>query len=80
MITGMNYEAQPLQPHEIQKMTADATVIKRLIQSYELMLDFYGMQLVSSDTGLVARSAGYTIRYKNLLRQFHLLLTVSIYM
>lgn len=69
LITGMNYQAQPLQPHEISKMKADPNVIKRLLTSYRLMLDFYGMQLVSDDTGLIVRSPNHAARYRNLLRK-----------
>lgn len=67
---GMNYQAQPLQPHEIQKMKADPTVVRRVIKSYRLMLDFYGMELLSSETGLLKRSGNYAARYHNLLREY----------
>ncbi|KAF7985598.1 hypothetical protein HWV62_3899 [Athelia sp. TMB] len=65
----MNYQAQPLQVHEITKMKADHGVIKRLIKSYRLMLDFYGMQLESEETGLIARSSNYAPRYRNFIRK-----------
>ena len=47
---GMNYLSQPLQPHEIESIKLDPEAIRRLIRSYELMLDFYGMRLVSEQT------------------------------
>ena len=53
-------------------MKADAAIIERVIKSYSLMLDFYGMRLVSPDTGLVDRSLpprNYADRYKNLIRE-----------
>jgi hypothetical protein len=63
----MNYHAQPLQLHEIDKMKANPTVIERIITSYKLMLDFYGMKLLSAETGLIIRSDNYQSRYRNLL-------------
>jgi hypothetical protein len=63
----MNYHAQPLQLHEIEKMKANPTVIERVITSYTLMLDFYGMELLSAETGLIRRSDNYKARYRNLL-------------
>ncbi|CCM04122.1 uncharacterized protein FIBRA_06283 [Fibroporia radiculosa] len=64
---GMNYEAQPLQRHEAETMKANASVIERVIRSYRLMLDFYGMRLEDDETGLIARcSQNYKERYRNL--------------
>jgi len=74
---GMNYQAQSLQVHEITKMKADHGVIQRLMRSYRLMLDFYGMQLISEETGLISRSPNYSTRYRNLLRRSHNWLRVS---
>lgn len=68
----MNYQSQPLQSHEIESMKADPVIIGRIITSYKLMLDFYGMQLVSPDSGLVDRSLpprNYAARYSNLVRK-----------
>lgn len=68
---GVNYAAQPLQSHEIQAMRRDKDVMARVLQSYRIMLDFYGMQLVSPDTGLLARverESKYEERYRNLIR------------
>lgn len=66
----MNFESQPLQLHEIQTMKADPVIIERIIRSYELMLDFYGMQLVSAESGLLKRSDNYKGQYTNLMRQY----------
>ncbi|KIJ64632.1 hypothetical protein HYDPIDRAFT_175558 [Hydnomerulius pinastri MD-312] len=77
---GMNYEAQRLLPHEIQPMKSSEEVTGRLVKSYEMMLDFYGMRLQSSETGLVGRSLpprNYSSRYKNLLRAPHNNLRIS---
>ncbi|KAF9067142.1 opioid growth factor receptor conserved region-domain-containing protein [Rhodocollybia butyracea] len=77
---GMNYESQPLQRHELEAMKSDPDVIKRIVESYKLMLDFYGMHLVSLETGEVERSLpprNYAARYKNLVRSSHNNLRIS---
>uniref|UniRef100_A0A8H8CMD4 Opioid growth factor receptor (OGFr) conserved domain-containing protein n=1 Tax=Psilocybe cubensis TaxID=181762 RepID=A0A8H8CMD4_PSICU len=77
---GMNYESQPLQTHEIREMEADPAIIERVVQSYNLMLDFYGMRLVSAETGLLDRALpprNYTARYQNLVRSSHNNLRIS---
>jgi hypothetical protein len=74
---GMNYHAQPLQLHEIERMKANPVVIERIITSYTLMLDFYGMKLVSSGRGLLKRSENYKARYRNLLERPHNFLRIT---
>ncbi|KAH9936620.1 opioid growth factor receptor conserved region-domain-containing protein [Fomitopsis serialis] len=75
---GMNYESQPLQRHEVEAMKADETIVERVLRSYRLMLDFYGMRLEDSETGLLARSdKNYKDRYKNLTRSSHNYLRIS---
>lgn len=54
-------------------MRGDPEVIQRILASYRLMLDFYGMRLVSEDTGLVDRASvprNYAHRYRNLVRAY----------
>ena len=63
---GLNYSAQPLQKHEIKTMTKDETIIRRIVTSYKLMLDFYGMRLEDEATGLVSRSKNHAAQYRNL--------------
>lgn len=67
---GLNYAAQPLQKHEIKAMTKDETVMRRIVTSYKLMLDFYGMRLESEATGLIVRSTNYAAQYRNLCSTF----------
>ncbi|KAJ6621887.1 opioid growth factor receptor conserved region-domain-containing protein [Mycena sp. CBHHK59/15] len=77
---GMNYESQPLQPHEISAMKADPRALERLLASYQLMLDFYGMRLVSEETGEVDRALpprNHAPRYENLVRSSHNYLRIS---
>jgi len=55
-------------------MKADSHIIDRILASYQLMLDFYGMQLLSSDTGLLVRSLppkNHAPRYRNLVRELN---------
>lgn len=68
----MNYESQPLYKHEIEQMKAKPVIVQRIMESYKLMLDFYGMRLVSEETGLVDRSTpprNYATRYHNLVSE-----------
>ncbi|KAI0695977.1 opioid growth factor receptor conserved region-domain-containing protein [Cytidiella melzeri] len=77
---GVNHEAQPLQPHEIKAMVADEGIMARVLESYRLMLDFYGMQLMSSETGLLSRSEPpqrSMERYHNIVRASHNNLRIS---
>ncbi|KAJ7784428.1 opioid growth factor receptor conserved region-domain-containing protein [Mycena metata] len=77
---GMNFESQPLQPHEITAIKADPRALERLLASYKLMLDFYGMRLVSEETGAVDRALpprNYGARYENLVRSSHNYLRIS---
>lgn len=66
---GMNFAAHRLLPHEIQAMRSNEEIIRRLVKSYEMMLDFYGMRLLS-ETGTLGRSLpprNYNLHYQNLL-------------
>ncbi|KAJ6508610.1 opioid growth factor receptor conserved region-domain-containing protein [Mycena sanguinolenta] len=77
---GMNFESQPLQPHEIAAIKADPRALERLLASYRLMLDFYGMRLVSEETGAVDRALpprNYAPRYENLVHSSHNYLRIS---
>ncbi|KIY72009.1 hypothetical protein CYLTODRAFT_389511 [Cylindrobasidium torrendii FP15055 ss-10] len=77
---GMNYESQPLQRHELDAMKSSPDVIRRIIASYRLMLDFYGMQLVDEETGRLARVVpprNFEARYNNLVRSTHNNLRIS---
>ena len=71
----MNFEAQPLQKHEIAAMKEDPKILERLERSYEMMLGFYGMELISRQTGELRRAANWEERYRNLVREWHQLHT-----
>lgn len=42
------------------------TAKKNLLESYKLMLDFYGIQLESETTGRVKRAPNWAERFENL--------------
>lgn len=68
----MNMQSQPLQRHEIVAMKSSPDVKSRVLKSYRLMLDFYGMNLDSSETGLLSHvkpDAKRQERYRNLSRK-----------
>ena len=67
---GVNYEAQPLQKHEIASMKTDPAIIDRLKRSYRMMLGFYGMELVSYETGELRRATNWQERYRNLVGEW----------
>lgn len=71
---GMNYEAQPLQKHELAALKTEPVVRERLQRSYSIMLGFYGMQLVSPETGEVRRADNWQERYRNLARKSFLVI------
>ncbi|GAA6023347.1 hypothetical protein JCM8202_001399 [Rhodotorula sphaerocarpa] len=48
---GVNGHAQPLELHEIEAIKSDPDAMARLIESYRIMLDFYGLRLVDPETG-----------------------------
>ncbi|GAA5880140.1 hypothetical protein JCM3774_004162 [Rhodotorula dairenensis] len=82
---GVNWEAQPLQPHEVQGIKADPEAMARLLESYRIMLAFYGLRLVNETTGelaladtVPARSpASYLRRFRNLESNPHNFLRIT---
>jgi len=66
---GMNYQSQPLQLREIHAMSTSPVVLGRIRTSYSIMLDFYGMEIQDSETGLLRRSTSYRDRYRHLAGQ-----------
>ncbi|XP_075206529.1 uncharacterized protein LOC142311741 [Anomaloglossus baeobatrachus] len=68
---GVNPSATPLTPAEIKRMRADEDVRWRLLESYKLMLGFYGIKLLDKNTGEVSRADNWKERYHNLNRRNH---------
>ncbi|KAG7477947.1 hypothetical protein MATL_G00074970 [Megalops atlanticus] len=68
---GMNYMAQELTMMEIEAFCNNEKAKQRLLTSYKMMLDFYGITLVNKETGEVKRSANWEKRFENLNRYTH---------
>ncbi|XP_056117581.1 opioid growth factor receptor [Rhinichthys klamathensis goyatoka] len=68
---GVNYMAAELTKKEIQAFRESEEAKSRLLDSYELMLGFYGLQLLSRDTGEVKRAENWRERFANLERNMH---------
>lgn len=61
---GTNWHAQDLQKREIKTITNDWQAHNRVLTSYEMMLDFYGMRLKDHARGTVERAPGWRERFK----------------
>eukprot|EP00063_Salmo_salar_P013980 XP_013988815.1 PREDICTED: opioid growth factor receptor-like isoform X1 [Salmo salar] len=68
---GMNNQAKELTKKEIEAFLEDETAKKRLVKSYKLMLDFYGIQLSNDTTGEVQRANNWRNRFDNMDRHTH---------
>lgn len=68
---GVNYMASELTKKEIEAFKKSEDAQKRLVESYELMLGFYGIRLVNKDTGEVKRAENWKERFGNLERNMH---------
>eukprot|EP01095_Lingulamoeba_sp_RSL-Kostka_P009068 TRINITY_DN30_c1_g7_i1.p1 TRINITY_DN30_c1_g7~~TRINITY_DN30_c1_g7_i1.p1 ORF type:complete len:278 (-),score=98.09 TRINITY_DN30_c1_g7_i1:231-1064(-) len=75
---GLNGSAHKLQLHEIEAISNSDEMKERLVKSYEMMLDFYGMVLQNRETGEVRRNKkNYKSRYNNLNHSFHNYLRIT---
>ncbi|KAJ8257185.1 hypothetical protein GJAV_G00182840 [Gymnothorax javanicus] len=68
---GVNYMAFELTKKEIQAFRENEEAKRRLVESYELMLGFYGIQLLDKGTGEVKRAENWRERFANLERNMH---------
>ncbi|XP_041743647.1 opioid growth factor receptor-like [Coregonus clupeaformis] len=68
---GMNYQAKELTKKEIEAFLEDETVKKKLVKSYKLMLDFYGIQMSNDTTGEVRCTNNWRDRFDNMDRHTH---------
>uniref|UniRef100_A0A4W5P8P7 Opioid growth factor receptor (OGFr) conserved domain-containing protein n=1 Tax=Hucho hucho TaxID=62062 RepID=A0A4W5P8P7_9TELE len=68
---GMNYQAKELTKKEIKAFLEDGTAKQRLVASYKLMLDFYGIELSNDITGEVKGANNWRERFDNLERNTH---------
>ncbi|XP_037540659.1 opioid growth factor receptor [Nematolebias whitei] len=68
---GVNYMASELTKKEIEAFKKNEDAKRRLVESYELMLGFYGIRLVNKETGEVKRAENWKDRFGNLERNMH---------
>ncbi|XP_076597750.1 opioid growth factor receptor [Chaetodon auriga] len=68
---GVNYMASELTKKEIEAFKKNEDAKKRLVESYELMLGFYGIRLVNKESGEVKRAENWKERFGNLERNMH---------
>ncbi|KAH3746816.1 opioid growth factor receptor-like protein 1 [Dreissena polymorpha] len=62
-----NKHSVPLQPTEAQAIQNDPVLRGRVLRAYKMMLDFFGTELVSEETGAVQRNAAnWRERFVNL--------------
>jgi hypothetical protein len=75
---GLNFSAQPLSKFEASQFRKNPEIMKRIIKSYELMLDFYGIVLKDRTTGALARNPKtFKNRYAHLNNSFHNYLRIT---
>ncbi|XP_034442497.1 opioid growth factor receptor-like [Hippoglossus hippoglossus] len=68
---GMNHDASILTREEIEDFLRNDTAKENLLKSYELMLDFYGIELCDKNTGQVRRASNWKDRFCNLNNRTH---------
>jgi len=68
---------QPLTKNEADLFQRTPQMQENLIKSYEIMLDFYGLQLKDKKTGQVERSNNWEERYRNLSWHSHNYLRIT---
>ncbi|KDN48262.1 hypothetical protein RSAG8_02854, partial [Rhizoctonia solani AG-8 WAC10335] len=69
---GVNMFANPLTTDETEEITSSPVLLARVRRAYELMLDFYGMRLLDTESGLVGRKEErWEERYRNLASSSH---------
>jgi len=74
---GMNWRSEALTKAEAKEIREDLDCAKRVIKSYQLMLHFYGMELVDPSTGEIKRGKNWKSRYQNLSTHTHNFLRIS---
>ncbi|XP_051913086.1 opioid growth factor receptor [Hippocampus zosterae] len=68
---GVNYMASELTKKEIEAFKRNEDAKRRLVESYELMLGFYGIRLINKEIGEVTRAENWKERFGNLERNMH---------
>ena len=68
---GTNEFAHKLTAKEARILQDDAECRKNILQSYEMMLHFYGLALIDRETGAVEPLADPRLQFRNLVRNGH---------
>lgn len=74
---GMNYRAKELFEHEAEIIRSTPECKARVLLSYKMMLDFYGLRLVDEETGEIVRAENWKERFAHLNRSFHNYLRIT---
>ncbi|XP_052217811.1 opioid growth factor receptor-like protein 1 isoform X2 [Dreissena polymorpha] len=74
---GVNRFAQPLQEHEALAIKSNEAMRMRVQQAYQMMLDFYGMELARDDGSIRRCKANWKDRYAHLNRSRHNYLRIT---
>ncbi|KAI0228908.1 Opioid growth factor receptor-like protein 1 [Lamellibrachia satsuma] len=72
-----NKWAQELQPHEAKAIRGSIASSARVLKSYEMMLDFYGMRLKDELNGAIERADNWQDRFKHLNSSYHNYLRIT---
>ncbi|XP_071797949.1 uncharacterized protein [Asterias amurensis] len=72
-----NHQAQELQLHEAKSIIEDPAARQRVLKSYHMMLDFWGMSLEDEKTGVIVRGDNWEERFRNLNRSSHNYLRIT---
>lgn len=75
--SSFNHHAVPLTPKEAKQIYDDPGTRARVVMSYRLMLDFYGMLLINEKSGQIKRSALFKDRFYVLKRSPHNIYRIS---
>jgi hypothetical protein len=74
----MNFKSQPLTKNESEKFKKSDEIKARVVKSYELILDFFGLKLLNEKTGEIGRNKEtYEQRYAFLSRSSHNYLRIT---
>lgn len=75
---GLNSHAQPMSKYETSIFKENPKMIERVIKSYEMMLDFFGMILKDKEKGIIERNnENWEKRYYFLSRSSHNYLRIT---
>jgi len=77
---GLNYAADPLQLHEAEAIRDDEECQTRLLRSFQMMLDFYGMDFDEDNPLIITRHQDLRVcrqQYVNLMDSYHNYLRIT---